>query len=109
MPSFESRTPGSAAAIAGRTRRWSRARPAVAWGHEFIGVVEDVSLGGGAEVATQSVAAGLLDELVISIVPLILGGGARLFAGLGDARPKLEQLQVVEAPGVTHIRYALAR
>lgn len=52
---------------------------------------------------------GLLDELVISIVPLILGDGARLYAGLGDARPKLEQLQVVEAPAVTHIRYALAR
>ena len=47
--------------------------------------------------------------MVISIVPLILGDRARLFAGLGDARPKLEQLQVVEAPGVTHIRYALAR
>ena len=48
------------------------------------------------------------DEMVISIVKLILGGGARLFGGLG-ARPKLEQLQVVDAPGVTHIRYALAR
>ena len=70
---------------------------------------KDVSLGGGAEVATQYVAAGLLDEMVISIVPLLLADGARLFAGLGDARPKLEQLRVVEAPGVTHIRYALAR
>jgi dihydrofolate reductase len=70
---------------------------------------KDVSLGGGAEVATQYLAAGLLDEMVISIVPLILGDGARLFAGLGDARPKLEQLRVVEAPGLTHIRYALVR
>jgi dihydrofolate reductase len=70
---------------------------------------KDVSLGGGAEVATQYLAAGLLDQMVISIVPLILGDGARLFAGLGDARPKLEQLGVVEAPGVTHIRYALVR
>jgi hypothetical protein len=42
--------------------------------------------------------------MVISIVPLILGGGARLLAGLGDARPTLEQLRVVEAPDVTHIR-----
>jgi dihydrofolate reductase len=70
---------------------------------------QDGSLGGGADVATQYVAAGLLDEMVISIVPLLLADGARLFAGLGDARPKLEQLRVVEAPGVTHIRYALAR
>jgi dihydrofolate reductase len=68
-----------------------------------------VSLGGGADVATQYVAAGLLDEMVISIVPLILGGGARLLAGLGDARPTLEQLRVVEAPDVTHIRYAVTR
>jgi dihydrofolate reductase len=51
----------------------------------------------------------LLDEMVISIVPMILGDGARLFAGLGDVRPKLKQLRVVEAPGVTHIRYSAAR
>jgi dihydrofolate reductase len=67
---------------------------------------KDVSLGGGAEVVGQYLAAGLLDEMVISIVPLILGDGARLFAGLGKARPELEQLQVIEAPGVTHIKYA---
>jgi dihydrofolate reductase len=69
---------------------------------------KDVSLGGDAEVVTQYVAAGLLDEMVISIVPLFLRDGARLFAGLGDARP-IEQPQVVDAPGVTHIRYALVR
>jgi CubicO group peptidase (beta-lactamase class C family) len=44
-----------------------------------------------------------------AIVPLVLGDGARPFGGLGDARPKLEQLEAVEAPGVTHIRYELAR
>lgn len=58
---------------------------------------------------TQYVAADLLDEMVISIVPLLLGDGDRLFAGLGNVGPKLEQLQVVEAPGVTQIRYMLAR
>lgn len=45
----------------------------------------------------------------ISIVPLIFGDVRQLFAGLGDARPKLEQLKVVEGPEVTHIRYALDR
>jgi dihydrofolate reductase len=65
---------------------------------------KDVSLAGGASVAQQYLAAGLLDELVVSIVPLVLGGGARLFENLGDAQ--LEQLEAVEAPGVTHIRYA---
>jgi dihydrofolate reductase len=67
---------------------------------------KDVSLGGGASVAQQYLAAGLLDELVVSVVPRLLGGGARLFENLGDAR--LEQVESVDAPGVTHIRYVRA-
>jgi dihydrofolate reductase len=67
---------------------------------------KDVSLGGGASVAQQYLAAGLLDELVVSVVPNLLGGGARLFEHLGDA--KLEQIEAVGAPGVTHIRYVRA-
>jgi RibD C-terminal domain len=51
-------------------------------------------------------AAGLLDEILVSIVPVILGSGARLFDNLGDPKPKLEQVEAIEAPGVTHIRYA---
>jgi dihydrofolate reductase len=66
---------------------------------------KDVSLGGGANTVQQYLAAGLLDEMLISIVPLLLGDGARLFDNLGDARPRLEQVEVVEAPGVTHVRY----
>jgi dihydrofolate reductase len=66
----------------------------------------DVSLGGGASVAQQYLAAGLLDEIVVSIVPILLGDGARLFDNLGDAT--LKQVESVEAPGVTHIRYAPA-
>ncbi|MGH3002171.1 MAG: dihydrofolate reductase family protein [Gaiellaceae bacterium] len=66
---------------------------------------KEVSLGGGASVAQQYLAAGLLDELVVSVVPILLGSGARLFANLSDAAPKLEQVEAVGAPGVTHIRY----
>jgi hypothetical protein len=47
--------------------------------------------------------------MVISVVPVLLGGGAQLFDNLGEAKPRLEQIQAVEAPGVTHIRYAVAR
>jgi len=65
-----------------------------------------ISLGGGASAAQQYLAAGLLDEVVVSLVPIILGGGARLFDNLGDAAPRLEQVEAVGAPGVTHIRYA---
>jgi dihydrofolate reductase len=67
-----------------------------------------VSLGGGASVAQQYLAAGLLDEMVISVRPMFLGAGARLFDNLGDAAPKLEQVEAVAAPGVTHIRYVRA-
>jgi dihydrofolate reductase len=70
---------------------------------------KDVSLGGGATAVQQYLAAGLLDEMLISLVPVFLGSGARLFDDLGGARPRLEQLETVEAPGATHIRYRVAR
>jgi dihydrofolate reductase len=70
---------------------------------------KDVSLGGGAQAAQQYLAAGLLDEMVISVVPLFLGGGARLFDGLGDARLELTQVGAVEAPGVTHLKYRVPK
>jgi dihydrofolate reductase len=66
----------------------------------------DVSIGGGASVVQQYLAAGLLDQLVISVVPVLLGGGARLFDNFTQPLPHLRQVQAVEAPGVTHIRYA---
>jgi dihydrofolate reductase len=70
---------------------------------------KDVSLGGGASVVQQYLRAGLLDEMVISVVPILLGSGARLFDNLGDAKPSLEQVEAIEAPGVTHIRYLRTR
>jgi dihydrofolate reductase len=63
----------------------------------------DVWLAGGASCVNQYLAAGLVDELDLSIVPHIMGAGPRLFEGLG-AEP-LEQVRVVDAPGVTHIKY----
>jgi hypothetical protein len=46
--------------------------------------------------------------MVISIVPNVLGGGARLFDNLGEPPPHLEQVEAVAAAGVTHIRYVRA-
>ncbi len=66
---------------------------------------EDVKLWGGAEVIQQYLAAGLLDELELHVVPVLLGGGARLFDNLADADVRLEQVRAVEAPGVTHLKY----
>jgi dihydrofolate reductase len=67
-----------------------------------------VSLAGGASVAQQYLAARQLDELVISVVPLLLGCGARLFDNLGDPLPEFEQIDAIAAPGVTHIRFRRA-
>ncbi|MFL5895876.1 MAG: dihydrofolate reductase family protein [Thermoleophilaceae bacterium] len=66
---------------------------------------QDVMLWGGAEVINQYLAAGLLDELELHVVPLLLGAGARLFDNLGAREIQLEQVRAVEAPGVTHIKY----
>ena len=69
---------------------------------------KDVSLGGGAEVAQQYLAAGLVDELWLNVVPVLLGGGTRLFDNLSASDVGLEQVQVVEAPGVAHLKYRVA-
>lgn len=66
---------------------------------------KDVSLGGGATAVQQYLAAGLLDELQLTLVPIFLGAGVQLFENLGDAPPRLEPVEVLEAPDVTHIRY----
>ena len=68
---------------------------------------KDVMLWGGGNIAQQYLAAGLLDELELHVVPVLLGDRARLFDNLGDAEVNLEQARVVEAPGVTHLKYRL--
>ena len=65
----------------------------------------DIWLAGGASVVNQYLAAGLVDEIDLSIAPVILGGGARLFDGLDRGALKLEQVRAVDAFGVTHIKY----
>jgi dihydrofolate reductase len=68
---------------------------------------KDVSIGGGASTVRQYLAAGLLDELYLHIVPVVLGAGERLLENVGD--PKLEPVEVVASPAVTHVRYRVAR
>ena len=68
---------------------------------------KDVRLGGGAEAAQQYLAAGLIDELQLNVVPILLGGGERLFENVG-AELELEQTRVVHTPEVTHIRYRVS-
>src|ERR687888_549642 len=68
---------------------------------------QDVMLWGGAQVINQYLAAGLLDELELHVVPVLLGDGARLFDNLGAPRVQLEQVRSVEGPGVTHLKYTV--
>jgi dihydrofolate reductase len=69
---------------------------------------KDVFIGGGADIINQYLAAGLIDEVELHVVPVLLGGGARLFEGIGHA-VRLELLRVVGAPGVTHLKYGVVR
>jgi dihydrofolate reductase len=66
---------------------------------------KDISLAGGASIIQQYLKAGLLDELQINVVPVLLGSGERLLDNLEGANVELECRRVVEAPGVTHLRY----
>jgi dihydrofolate reductase len=59
-------------------------------------------------VINQYLAAGLVDELELHVVPLLLGGGSRLFEGVGPG-VRLEQVRALEAPGVSHLTYRVSR
>lgn len=67
----------------------------------------DVLLGGGANIAQQYLAAGLIDGFELHLVPILLGDGERLLENVGDL--KLEQVRAIDAPGVTHIKYRVIK
>ena len=69
---------------------------------------KDVSIGGGADVIRQALAAGRVDELVLSTAPVILGSGKRLFDGF-DHDVDLEIVKAVSSTFATHVRYAVKR
>ena len=68
---------------------------------------KDVGIGGGANTIQQFLRAGLVDELTIHLVPVLLGGGTRLLENLGDA--KLEKVEVVDFPPVTHLKFKIKK
>ena len=69
---------------------------------------KDVYIGGGAQTINAYLAAGLVDELELHIAPILLGGGERLFDGVGPDLA-LEELRTVAAPGVVHVKYRTGR
>ena len=62
-----------------------------------------VDIAGGASTVRQALAAGAIDELVLDVVPVLLGAGERLFEGVPDFR--LEPAEVMHSPLATHVRY----
>ncbi len=66
---------------------------------------KDVSLAGGARAAQEYLVAGLVDEMEISMSPILLGSGERLFDGVGDDLHGLKLVRTVAAPGVTHLKF----
>jgi dihydrofolate reductase len=63
----------------------------------------DVDIAGGASAVRQAFAAGAVDELVLDVVPVLLGRGERLFDGVAD--PGFTPVEVVPTPYATHLRY----
>jgi dihydrofolate reductase len=69
---------------------------------------KDVAVG-AASIAQQCIRAGLLDEVHVDLVPVLLGGGVRLFEHLGTTPIELERTRVIEAPDVTHLTFRVVK
>ena len=69
---------------------------------------KDVAVG-AASIAQQCIRAGLLDEIHVDLVPVLLGGGVRLFEHLGTTPIELESTRVIGAPDVTHLTFRIVK
>jgi dihydrofolate reductase len=65
----------------------------------------DVAVAGGASIAQAYLKAGLVDEMEISLAPILLGGGERLFEGVSDLKG-LKPVRTVATREVTHLKFA---
>jgi dihydrofolate reductase len=70
---------------------------------------KDVLIQGGADIIRQYLKAGLLDEMQIQLVPRLFGDGTRLFEGLDPEGIELKKVSSIDAPGVTHFRFEVAK
>lgn len=68
---------------------------------------KDVCVAGGASTAQQFLDAGLLDEVQLHLVPVLFGGGLRLFES--GVETKLEKMRVLESEGVTHLKFRVIK
>jgi len=73
----------------------------VAAGDKYVNVL-------GASVAAQCLAAGVLDEVLVSVTPVFLGDGTRLFEHPGGKTVRLKQIKVLHTPQMTNLWYGIA-
>lgn len=101
-----------------RAPTWAAGWPAVHYVSDLESAVRDAKhaageknvLVHGASIAQRALTSGLLDELEIHLVPVLFGGGRRLFDNLGIQQRELERVRVLEGEGgVTHLRYRVLR
>ncbi len=70
---------------------------------------KEVSVMGGAEMAQQYIRAGLLDEIMIHLVPVLFGSGTRLFDHLGSEHIQLETTEVIKTEAAIHLRFRVLK
>jgi dihydrofolate reductase len=70
---------------------------------------KDVAVMGGAEIGQQFIRAGLVAEISIHLVPVLFGGGTRIFEHLGGEHIRLETTSVIQTPAATHLGFRVAQ
>jgi dihydrofolate reductase len=70
---------------------------------------KNVTVMGGADLGRQFIAAGLVDELSLHLVPVAFGRGTRLFQDLAGEPMQLEPLAAIQTPNATHLRFRIVR
>jgi dihydrofolate reductase len=69
----------------------------------------DIAVMGGAEIGQQYIRAGLVDEISIYLVPVLFGGGTRMFEHLREDHIQLETVKVIETPAATYLRFRIVK
>ena len=68
-------------------------------------MLKDIAVMGGAEIGQQYIRAGLFDEISIHLVPVLFGGGTRMFEHLGRGQIQVKIVEVIETSAATHLRF----
>lgn len=100
-----------------RAPDWAADWPNVHYVSDLAAAMRDAKLAAGektvmvhgAGITRRALAAGLLDEMEIHLVPVLFGAGRRLFDGLAPGQIELERIRVLEGEGVTQLRYRVRR